>query len=147
MRPSSIAAPLVAFASFAHRVVAQDMIESRSLNTCMERSGFTASLFNVRFTPNNGSLAFNVVGSSTIAGNVTAVLEVIAYGYSALNEFLDPCTDMALGGLCPMNTGQITLNSNLDLPQDLVNQIPGKLAQPGAKQPTFLLLLARANAY
>ena len=100
------------------------LIESSSLNPCQDNSSFTATLFNVVFTPDNNTLAFDVVGVSSIQGNVTAELEVIAYGYTALRQTLDPCT-MNLEGLCPMNTGQINIQSNINVPNNVISRIPG----------------------
>jgi Transient receptor potential (TRP) ion channel/ML-like domain len=100
------------------------LIESKSLNPCQDNSNFTASLFNVVFTPDNRTLAFNVVGVSSIQGNVTAELQVIAYGFTAIRQPLDPCK-MDLGGLCPMSTGQIKIQSNIPIGQDVVQRIPG----------------------
>jgi Transient receptor potential (TRP) ion channel/ML-like domain len=99
------------------------LIESKSLNPCQDNSNFTATLFNVVFTPDNRTLAFDVVGLSSIEGNVTAELQVIAYGFTALKQTLDPCT-MDLGGLCPMSTGQINIQSNIEISRDVINQIP-----------------------
>ncbi|KAI9797562.1 MAG: hypothetical protein M1835_007826 [Candelina submexicana] len=100
------------------------LIESKSLNPCQAHSNFTASLFNVIFTPDNNTLTFDVVGVSSIRGNVTIELEVIAYGFNALQQKLNPC-EMDLSGLCPMSTGQININSNLEVGADAVKQIPG----------------------
>jgi hypothetical protein len=100
------------------------LIESKSLNPCQDNSNFTATLFNVIFTPDNRTLAFDVVGVSSITGNVTAELHVIAYGFNALREKLDPCR-MDLAGLCPMNTGQINIQSNIKLDKEVVDKIPG----------------------
>jgi len=100
------------------------LIESKSLNTCQDNSSFTASLFNVVFTPNNRTLTFDVVGVSSIQGNVSFGIEVFAYGYRFLKQTLDPC-NMDLAGMCPMSTGQIDIQSNLVLDADTVSQIPG----------------------
>lgn len=102
---------------------AERLIESNSLNPCQDNSSFTATLFNVVFTPDNNSLAFNVVGVSAISGYVIAELDVIAYGYAALKQTIDPCTSN-LQGMCPMNTGQISIKSNLDIPNDVISKIP-----------------------
>lgn len=102
------------------------MIESKSLNSCQQNSGFTASLFNVVFTPENRSASINVVGVSTIQGNVTADVEVIAYGYTAVRQTLDPCK-LKLEGLCPMNMGQINLQTNFqNISSDVISRIPGR---------------------
>ena len=115
-----ILAILVALSPLAS---ALELIQSKSLNPCEANSSFTASLFDVVFTPSNNSLAFNIVGDSSISGNVTAELYVIAYGYTITKQSLNPCT-MNLQGLCPMNTGQINIQSNLVIPADVVSRIP-----------------------
>lgn len=99
-------------------------IESKSLNPCQKDSSFTATLFNVVFTPNNGSLAFNIVGVSSISGKVTADIEIVAYGINVFKRPLDPCTNN-LEGMCPMNTGQINIQSNIIVPPDIVQKVPG----------------------
>lgn len=98
-------------------------VESKSLNPCQDNSSFTATLFNVAFTPDNGSLAFNVVGVSSISGYVNAEVDIIAYGYTAFKQPFDPCKQ-GLQGMCPMNTGQIKNKFNLEVSQDVVKQIP-----------------------
>lgn len=112
---------LLPFTPFASAV---RLLESKSLNPCQEINNFTASLFNVVFTPDNGTIAFDIVGVSSIQGNVTVLAQVIAYGYIAVNETIDPCT-AGLGGFCPMSTGQINIQSNLVVSQSVVKKIPG----------------------
>ncbi|KAI9823140.1 MAG: hypothetical protein M1832_002583 [Thelocarpon impressellum] len=102
------------------------MIESKSLNPCQTNSSFTASLFNVVFTPDNGTLSFNVIGVSSIAGFVKAEIEVVAYGFSALKQTFDPCQmKQTLGGLCPMTSGQINIPGNAQVGKDVVARVPG----------------------
>jgi hypothetical protein len=122
---------LFALAAAALPFVAADdrRIESKSLNPCMSNSSFSATLFNVVFTPNNRSLAFNIEGISNIAGKVEADLELLVYGYSALNQVLDPCGNSDLEGMCPMNSGPLTIKSNLDISQEIMGSVPGKQRQ------------------
>lgn len=105
----------------------QRVISSSSLSTCMANSNFSASLFNVAFTPDNRTLTFNIVGVTTVTGNVTIDLVVSAYGLNVVTKTLDPCEE-GWAGLCPMNEGQIDLDSNIVLPADTVSQIPGKVS-------------------
>ena len=114
---------LTTIASFAPFASPMRLIESESLNPCQANSSFTATLFNVIFTPDNNSLAFNILGVSSISGYVTAEIDVIAYGYTALKQTLNPCTSH-LEGLCPMNTGQINIESNIDIPSSVEKDIP-----------------------
>lgn len=104
---------------------AERMIESKSLNPCMANSAFSATLFNVVFTPNNRSLAFKIEGISNIAGKVEAQAELLVYGFSAMTQTLDPCSNKELEGMCPMNAGPLTIKSNLDISQDVMSVIPG----------------------
>ncbi|KAF2841929.1 TRP-domain-containing protein [Patellaria atrata CBS 101060] len=101
------------------------LIESRSLNPCQKNSSFSATLFNVVFTPDNNTLTFEIVGVSEISGKVTADLQAFVYGYQAFKQTIDPCDSEDLAGLCPMNTGTINIESNAVLDADTVKQIPG----------------------
>ncbi|KAI9800651.1 MAG: hypothetical protein M1825_003973 [Sarcosagium campestre] len=100
-------------------------IEARSLNPCQENSSFTASLFNIRFTPANGSIAVDVLGVSSIAGKIMAEVEVIAYGYTVTKQTVDPCKVGTLDGLCPMNSGQIKIETNIKgVGKDVISKVP-----------------------
>ncbi|KAL8870656.1 MAG: hypothetical protein Q9174_003352 [Haloplaca sp. 1 TL-2023] len=130
MRTSISSRPLgliiALLSAFVYKAAAERIIESNSLNPCQEDSKFTATLFNVAFTPDNGSLAFNVVGVSSISGYVNAEIDVIAYGYTAIQQQFDPCDDsFDLQGMCPMNTGQIKNKFNIPVSKDATSQIPG----------------------
>ncbi|KAL7267019.1 putative flavin carrier protein 3 [Rhizina undulata] len=104
---------------------AKRIIQSTSLNPCMTDSGFTATLFNVSFTPDNRILNININGVSSLNGNVTASLQVIAYGYTALSKTISPCEMDGFGGMCPMSQGQITIESQITIEESVSDQIPG----------------------
>ncbi|KAF2139260.1 uncharacterized protein K452DRAFT_328181 [Aplosporella prunicola CBS 121167] len=104
---------------------AERLIQSKSLNPCLANSSFSATLFNVLFTPDNETLTFDFVGVSDISGNVTLELQLFVYGYRAYRKSLIPCENADLKkGLCPMNTGQIKLKSNIPLDADIIKNIP-----------------------
>ena len=129
---SSCSLALTSLLAIVPSASALRLIKSNSLNPCQANSSFTASLFNVIFTPENNSLAFDVVGVSSIQGNVTIDLSVLAYGYPALSQTLDPCkSSLNLQGLCPMSTGQIDINSNIQLDPSVVSRIPSTRLLPG----------------
>lgn len=122
---SSALAALLAILSLHINVAsAIRKFESNSLSTCMDNSSFSATLFNVVFTPDNGSLAFSINGISKISSNVMLEFQVLGYGYEIYHDKIDPCTDSTLAGLCPMNAAPITLESNAKLPKSTVDQIP-----------------------
>ncbi|APA16037.1 hypothetical protein SS1G_10151 [Sclerotinia sclerotiorum 1980 UF-70] len=127
MRPTFSSTPWVLLTSFLtlfpSASASTRLIESKSLNACQDNSSFTATLFDVVFTPGNLTFTFDVVGVSSIQGNVTFDVEVTAYGYPILNKVIDPCTS-GFAGLCPMSTGQIDIQSNIVVPQSTVDSIP-----------------------
>jgi hypothetical protein len=99
--PSFFGSALVLFSTLALPVFAGvDKLVSTSLNTCMENSGVVASLFNVVFTPHDGVLRVDIRIQSNISGQLTAKIEILAYGFNAMTQVLDLCTMDGLQGLC-----------------------------------------------
>jgi hypothetical protein len=125
---SSLFHTLLGLAALAAPLVSGErLIESKSLNPCMSNSSFSATLFNVAFTPGNRSLGFQIEGISNIAGKIEADVELLVYGYSALNQKVDPCKQKELEGMCPMNAGPLTIKSNIaDISDEVMGIIPGK---------------------
>ncbi|KAI1810874.1 hypothetical protein GGS20DRAFT_150344 [Poronia punctata] len=120
LRPALL---LSALAATIPAAAGEPMLTSTSLNSCQPNSQFTASLFNVVYTPNNNSAAINVVATSSIEGHVTFDINVVAYGYTIIEQSVDPC-DVKLAGLCPMTAGKIPLKFNLDVAPSAKDQIP-----------------------
>jgi ML-like domain len=106
------------------------LLESTSLNSCMDHSQFSASQFLVIFTPNNSTLYTSINGNSAISGYVKIEFQVIAYGYSAYKKVIDPCSEKDLEGMCPMTVAPIDLPFNTPLPADSIKQVPGTPAGP-----------------
>jgi hypothetical protein len=105
-------------------VSAVRVIESSALDTCLANSTFSASLFSISFTPDNNSLALNVVGYSSVQGNVSLQVQAAAYGYTFLTESVDPCTQ-GLDQLCPLQNLQLTFDTVWNnLSSKVVDRIP-----------------------
>ena len=124
MRLSLSLSYLVALVAFSPFASATRLLQSTSLIQCMDNSNFSASLFQVVFTPDNKTLSININGISSISGNVTAEVVVTAYGFQALKEELNPC-DLGLDGLCPMQTGTIPIETTITVSDSVVKAIPG----------------------
>lgn len=123
MRISNVA--LMGLLASSQAVSALNIIESNSLDTCMTNSSFTANLFDFSLTPSNSSASIEINGFSSITGSVVAIAEVIAYGFTIVNQTVDPCK-IGLAGFCPMQKGQISLPlSTLPIDADTLKRIPG----------------------
>jgi len=82
-------------------------------------------MFQVSFNPDTRIIAFDINGISSINKNVTAIMQVYAYGYKVMDEVMDPCKSK-MRGMCPMTEGVIDLQSSIDnISQDVINNIPG----------------------
>ncbi|GIJ97943.1 hypothetical protein Aspvir_000050 [Aspergillus viridinutans] len=102
------------------------LIESNALNICQDSSNFTATYFNVLFTPDNRTLVFSFDGVASISGKVTADLILYVYGYAIPQRTLDPCKTDKMKGFCPMNAGPIDVpTASIQVGEDVVKQIPG----------------------
>ena len=103
------------------------LLESSSLNPCMKNSKFSATLFQVKFTPDNSTLSLNIDGVSHISGNVFIEYDVLGYGYSVYHSKIDPCADPTLkAGFCPMQEMPIKLPSDNQVPKDVAGRLPSK---------------------
>lgn len=105
-------------------VSARKILRSTSLATCMENSGFSANLFNVSFTPDDGQLRIRIVGESRMAGTVRAKVTVLAYGFKVMSQELDPCTTDGLQTMCPMTLQELDLDFQQTVDPHTVAQIP-----------------------
>lgn len=123
---------LFALLSFSRLAAGLKLIESKSLTPCtntatQNNADFTASEFNIAFTPENRTLRVNFHGVSSIKGFVNARIELFAYGYPALDQRFDPCkSGLDLQGLCPMTAGPIDLMTDfVDVSDEVINKVPG----------------------
>ncbi|KAI4867931.1 duf907 domain-containing protein [Hypoxylon rubiginosum] len=122
----SMGAPLLAAISFASVILpatAERILQSTSLNSCQENSGFTASLFNVVYSPSEGKAHVNISAISTIEATVVFDLDITAYGYSIIHRTIDPC-EVGLAGFCPMISGKLGDPFALDVSPDATSGIP-----------------------
>lgn len=104
---------------------ADRVFESSSLDVCQTNSSFTASLFNIVFTPDNKTLSINVNGNSDVTGNVTFEVHASVYGYTFLTESLDPCT-LGLSTLCPLSQIQTSFDATYtNISSSFISKIPG----------------------
>ncbi|WYZ42251.1 hypothetical protein EsH8_V_001146 [Colletotrichum jinshuiense] len=118
--PYLIYASLVAFlpSAFAERI-----LQSLSLNNCQKESDFSASLFNVVVSADNGSVTANVAAVVSIEGKAIFDVALRIYGFEYMRQTIDPCT-ANLQGLCPMKPGKIDMEFSFEI-GDKLDTVPG----------------------
>src|SRR3569833_926776 len=85
----------------------QDALYSTSLISCQENSLYTASHFNVVFTPNNDSIAVTPNTKTSVSSYVKFDITENANDFPFIHIIVDPCkTNQSLAGMCPMSSGR-----------------------------------------
>lgn len=95
-----------------------------SLVTCMDNSQISPSYFNVTFNADDGSLRYNLDLDTEISGNVTAHIQVYAYGFVIIDRTFDMC-NLGWKQFCPLYPGSLQISSIEYLSKSVVNQVPG----------------------
>ncbi|KAI2635427.1 hypothetical protein GGS21DRAFT_490088 [Xylaria nigripes] len=124
---SALRTPLVLFLCLFALVLpsaAERKLETNSLNSCQANSGFTASLFNLRYTPSQNAIDVNISALSTIQARVKFDVAISAYGFEFYHIVIDPC-ELNLPGFCPMTSGKLNDPFHLDVPSAEAHLVPG----------------------
>ncbi|KAI1261051.1 hypothetical protein F5Y18DRAFT_214067 [Xylariaceae sp. FL1019] len=115
---------LTTLAAFLIPVSAENKLQTNSLASCQRNSDFTASLFDLVFTPDNGRADINITATSTVDANVKFDLRIYVYGYQFYTIVIDPC-ELKLSGFCPMTASQLSQEISFDLGTETASTIPG----------------------
>jgi hypothetical protein len=98
---SRLLGAVLATAALARGVVSSQILQTSGFTDCAS-SNSTVSVQNVdiEYNNDNETVTFNVAGTSTKIQNVTAVLNVTAYGNQIYSNTFDPCAT-GVTQLCP----------------------------------------------
>lgn len=84
------------------RAFADQILQTSGFSTCLSGSTITVQNVDVAYNNDNHTVSFNVAGTSTQTMNVTAQLNVTAYGISVYQNSFNPCfTSTFVSQLCP----------------------------------------------
>lgn len=103
---------------------AKRSLVASSLVTCMENSQLSASSFNITFNPDDRSLHYELDMVTQIDGYVSAQIDVYAYGFKIITKTLDLCS-LNWKQFCPINPGNVEIDSVEYISSEYVNDIPG----------------------
>lgn len=95
-----------------------------SLVTCMQNSQISPSYFDVTFNPDSRALEYNIDLTTTISANITAHVQIYAYGFLIINKDIDVCS-LGWKQFCPMYPGSMQVNSIEYISESYVKEIPG----------------------
>lgn len=103
---------------------AKRSLSATSLVTCMDNSQISPSYFNVTFDPDNRSLKYNLDLTTDISANVTAHVQIYAYGFVIIEQNIDMCS-LGWKQFCPLYPGSLQIESIEYISKSYVDRIPG----------------------
>lgn len=68
-----------------------DILQTVGFSNCNTNANITVQRVNIFYNNDNKTVTFDVAGTNTVEQNVTAVLNVTAYGQQIYSNTFDPC--------------------------------------------------------
>ncbi|RDA95948.1 hypothetical protein CP533_5791 [Ophiocordyceps camponoti-saundersi (nom. inval.)] len=104
---------------------AGDVLKTDGFTPCGSDNSIKVDKVDISYDRDLKSIAFDVAGSSLREQNVTAVLNVTAYGNSVYQNSFNPCDkDTFVQRLCPVPTGSFAAQGTHEIPQHFASMIP-----------------------
>jgi hypothetical protein len=88
--------------AFASGVVGEDILETVGFANCKSNAKVMVKKVDIQYNANNKTVTFDVAGTSAKVQNVTAMLNVMAYGTQIYQNSFNPCDKRTfVEQLCP----------------------------------------------
>jgi hypothetical protein len=115
----------VVAATLAKGVLGADILETSGFSTCNANSSISVQRVNISYNNDNKTVTFDVAGSSSKIQNVTAVLNVTAYGQQIYSNSFDPCSPGTfVQQLCPVPAGTFAAKGTQAIPKQYADLVP-----------------------
>jgi hypothetical protein len=109
----------------ATEVMGGQILQTSGFSDCGSDATIKVDKIDISYNNENKTVSFDVAGSSSKSQNVTAVLNVMAYGNSVYSKTFNPC-DKALfvERLCPLPVGSFAARGSQQIPAEFANMVP-----------------------
>ncbi|KAK0632144.1 hypothetical protein B0T14DRAFT_417712 [Immersiella caudata] len=123
---SRILGAVVAGSALVNGVVGADILQTTGFSSCNNRAAsVSVQRVNISYNNNNKTVSFDVAGSSTQVQNVTAILNVTAYGQQIYSNAFDPCSPGTfVKQLCPVPVGTFSAKGSQAIPPQFADMVP-----------------------
>ncbi|KAH8179915.1 transient receptor potential (TRP) ion channel domain-containing protein [Sarocladium implicatum] len=112
-------------ATFSTGVVAEDILKTVSFRACGNNTDITVNRADISFNADTKVISFDVSGSSAREQNVTAVLQVSAYGNDIFSNEFNPCDKGTfVEQLCPVPAGAFSAKGDQEIPTQFADMVP-----------------------
>lgn len=107
-------------------VMGDQILTTTGFVDCGSLPSITISELSMTYDNNAQTITFDIEGTSTNSQNVTATLDVTAYGISAFTNTFNPCDPKTLvEQLCPLPNGKFVARGTQQVPAQYASMIPG----------------------
>ncbi len=92
----------LAGALLAGQALGVDVLETVGFSSCNQNASVSVQRVDIKYNNDNKTVTFDVAGTSNEIQNVTAILNVTAYGQNIYSNSFDPCDQATfVQQLCP----------------------------------------------
>ncbi|KAH6650745.1 hypothetical protein F5144DRAFT_543747 [Chaetomium tenue] len=120
-----LARALLAGALLASGVLGLDVLETVGFSSCNTNASVSVQRVNIKYNNENKTVTFDVAGTSNRVQNVTAVLNVTAYGQDIYSNSFDPCDKGTfVQQLCPVPAGSFSAKGSQQIPPEFADLVP-----------------------
>ncbi|KAK4129606.1 TRP-domain-containing protein [Parathielavia appendiculata] len=115
----------LAGALLASRVLGVDILETTGFSSCNTNASVSVQKVDIKYNNADKTVTFNVAGSSNQVQNVTAILNVTAYGQNIYSNSFDPCDQNTfVQQLCPIPAGNFSAKGTQKIPDEYASLVP-----------------------
>lgn len=115
----------IAVAVLAKGVMSANILQTSGFSTCNANSSVAVQRVNISYNNDNKTVSFDIAGTSSKIQNVTAVLNVTAYGQQVYSNSFDPCAPGTfVEQLCPVPAGTFAAKGTQAIPKQYADLIP-----------------------
>lgn len=126
-RRSRLLGAVLVGAGLVKGVVGVDVLETIGFSNCGNGEKPTVSVqkVDIKYNNDNKTVTFDVAGTSTQVQNVTAILNVTAYGQNIYSNTFDPCSPATfVQQLCPVPAGTFAAKGTQEIPKQFADLVP-----------------------
>lgn len=106
-------------------VAADDILKTSGFSNCGTNPTVEVKKIEITYNASNRTVVFDISGSSNKIQNVTAALEVTAYGQSVFSNKFNPCAaGTFVAQLCPVPIGTFSAKGQQVIPAEFADAVP-----------------------
>ncbi|KAK1987900.1 hypothetical protein LZ30DRAFT_684236 [Colletotrichum cereale] len=111
--------------ALATETLADSILKTSSFTTCGNDTAITVQKVDIQYNNDDKTVTFDVAGTSARSQNVTAILDVSAYGNAIYSNTFNPCEAATyVEQLCPVPAGTFSARGTQKIPEQYASLVP-----------------------